>query len=141
VTPHINEGRYVTLDIRQEVSQAQSNTLGGINSPVFRNRTAETTMVVKDNQTLVIGGIIDEQRDTTDEGIPWFHRIPIIGRLFGVSGQRTFKRELVLLITPRVIADLEEGERITDMVRRKVLTLKEGIDEYTKVPGEKERSQ
>jgi general secretion pathway protein D len=134
VTPHINEGRYVTLDIRQEVSQAQTNTLGGTDSPIIRKRTVETTMVVKDNQTLVIGGLIDEQKDFSREGIPYLSRIPILGYLFGVTKEKISKTELVLLLTPRVVANPTEGNDLSRMLRDRVLTLKEGIMLFTDMP-------
>ncbi len=91
VTPHINEGGYVTLDVQQEVSEAQTNTLGGTDSPIIRKRTAKTTMVVKDNQTLVVGGLIQETRDETREGIPGLSKIPFPGlslREHKIAGQK-----------------------------------------------------
>ena len=138
VTPHINEGRYVTLDIRQEVSQAQTNTLGGTTSPIIRKRTAETTMVVRDNQTLVIGGLMEEITDKSREGLPYLSRIPYLGPLFGVTVDKVRKTELVLLITPRVIANPEEGNEVSSMIRDRVLTLKEGIELFSDLPGDEE---
>jgi general secretion pathway protein D len=139
VTPHINEGRYVTLDIRQEVSIAEVNTLGGTQSPTINKRVAETTMVVKDNQTLVIGGLIDEQRTHSREGLPYLSRIPFFGYLFGVTLDRVEKKELVLLITPRVMANPEEGNAVSKMIRDRVLTLKEGIELFTDLPREEKQ--
>jgi len=135
VTPHINEGGYVTLDLHQEVSEATKNTLSGTDSPVIRKRTAKTTMVVKDNQTLVVGGIIQEKRESTRQGIPWLSKIPVLGYLFGSTGIAVTKTELVLLITPRVVDTVEEGDRLTQEVRDRVLTLKKGIDEFPTLKG------
>jgi general secretion pathway protein D len=134
VTPHINEGRYVTLDVRQEVSIPEVNVFGGTESPSINKRVAETTMVVKDNQTLVIGGLIDEQRNRSREGIPYLSKIPVLGYLFGVTSEKVEKKELVLLITPRVIANPTEGNEVSKMIRDRVLTLKEGIDLFTDMP-------
>ncbi len=130
VTPHINKGRYVTLDIRQEVSEAQTNTLGGTDSPIIRKRMAETTMVVKDGQTLVIGGLIQETRNKSREGLPLLSRIPLLGYLFGATITKFAKTELVLLITPRVIADPEEGDQLTRSVQDRAVTLKKGIQQF-----------
>ena len=130
VTPHINEGGYVTLDVNQEVSEAQTNTLGGTDSPIIRKRTAKTTMVVKDNQTLVIGGLILETRDGTREGIPVLSKIPILGYLFGSTKSQVRKTELVLLISPRVVNTIEEGDALTEQVKDRVLTLKKGIGQF-----------
>jgi len=138
VTPHINEGRYVTLDVRQEVSIPEINVFGGSQSPSINKRVAETTMVVKDNQTLVIGGLIDEQRNHSREGIPYLSKIPVFGYLFGVTTEKVVKKELVLLITPRVIANPEEGNEVSKMIRGRVLTLKEGIELFTDLPQKEE---
>jgi len=139
VTPHINEGRYVTLDVRQEVSIPEVNVFGGSESPSINKRVAETTMVVKDNQTLVIGGLIDEQRNHTREGLPYLSKIPVLGYLFGVTTEKVEKKELVLLITPRVIASPEEGSEVSEMIRGRVLTLKEGIELFTDLPREEKK--
>jgi len=130
VTPHINEGGFVTLDLNQEVSEAQTNTLGGTDSPIIRKRTAKTTMVVKDNQTLVVGGLILETRDGTREGIPGLNKLPLIGYLFGTTKSQVRKTELVLLISPRVVNTVEEGDALTQQVTNRVLTLKEGIGQF-----------
>jgi general secretion pathway protein D len=130
VTPHINEGGYVTLDLQQEVSEAQTNTISGIDSPIIRKRTAKTTMVVKDNQTLVVGGLILEKRDGTREGLPGLSKIPIFGYLFGSTKTQVTKTELVLLISPRVVNNIEEGDALTEQVKDRVLTLKKGIGQF-----------
>jgi len=135
VTPHINEGDYVTLDVLQEVSEAQQNTLGGTNSPIIRKRTAKTTMVVRDGQTLVVGGLIQETRDNSREGLPWLHKIPLLGYLFGSKAVSVNKTELVLLITPHVVKNVEEGDRLTQQVKDRVLTLKKGLEQFPMLEG------
>ncbi len=137
VTPHVNEGGFVTLDVLQEVSDAQDASTGGINSPTIRKRVAKTTMVVKDNQTLVVGGLIQETRTNTHSGLPWLSRIPIIGFLFGRTTAVVKKTELVVLITPHVVNNVEEGDLLTRQVRDRVLTLKQGIDQFRTLEGNK----
>jgi general secretion pathway protein D len=87
-------------------------------------------MVVKDNQTLVVGGLILEKRDGTREGLPILSRIPVLGYLFGSTKSQVTKTELVLLISPRVINSIEEGDVLTEQVKERVLTLKKGIGQY-----------
>jgi general secretion pathway protein D len=136
VTPHINEGGFVTLDVQQEVSEAQTAlTTSGLNSPTIRKRMAKTTMVVKDNQTLVVGGLIQEKRDNSRDGLPWLSKIPIIGFLFGSTSTGVTKTELVVLITPRVVNSVEEGEALTNQIRERVLTLKKGLDQFPALKG------
>ncbi|MHB8834715.1 MAG: type II secretion system secretin GspD [Candidatus Methylomirabilia bacterium] len=131
VTPHINDGGFVTLDVQQEVSDAQATTL----TPIIRKRTAKTTMVVKDSQTLVIGGLIQETRTNAREGLPWLNRIPILGYLFGSTNSSVKKTELVLMITPHVVNNVEEGDELTRQVRDRVLTLKKGIERIRPLKG------
>ncbi len=135
VTPHINEGGFVTLDLQQEVSEAQTNSLGGTDSPIINKRTAKTTMVVKHNQTLVVGGLIQEKRDSSREGLPGLNKIPVLGYLFGSTTAKVSKTELVLLITPRVVSSVEDGEALTRQIRDRVLTLKKGIEQFRAVEG------
>ena len=135
VTPHVNEGGYVTLDVQQEVSDAQKTIIGGIDSPTIRKRVAKTSMVVKDNQTLVVGGLIQEVRTGTKSGLPWLSSLPIIGYLFGTSEDNVKKTELVVMITPHVVNNVEEGDLLTQQIRDRVLTLKKGLDRFRPLQG------
>jgi general secretion pathway protein D len=128
VTPHINENKYVTLDVTQEVSEAQTNLLGGTDSPIIRKRFAQTSMVVKDNQTLIIGGLMEEERERSREGIPFLSRLPVLGYLFGVTTDTLSKTELLILITPRVVTTVEEGESLTEEYINKAITLKRSME-------------
>ncbi len=128
VTPHINENREVTLDVTQEVSEAQQNLLGGTDSPIILKRSAKTSMVVRDNETLIIGGLIQETKERSREGIPFLSRIPLLGYLFGTTKDTVTKTELVILMTPRVISTSEEGKRLTDDYISDTVILKKGLN-------------
>jgi general secretion pathway protein D len=127
VTPHINDDREVTLDVNQEVSEAQKNLLGGTDSPIILKRSAKTTMVVRDNETLIIGGLMQETKERSREGIPWLSKIPFLGYLFGVTKDAVSKTELVVLMTPRIIATIEEGRKQTDDFLSGTIILKKGL--------------
>jgi general secretion pathway protein D len=86
-------------------------------SPDIITREAETSVVLRDNQTLVLGGLIRTRRTSTKQGIPWLSKIPVIGFLFGATVDRIERTELLLLITPRVIGDPSEGQEILQQVR------------------------
>ena len=135
MTPHVNEGGFVTLDVMQEVSDAQKTIIGGIDSPTIRKRVAKTSMVVKDNQTLVVGGLIQELRTGTKSGLPWLSKIPFFGYLFGTTEDSVKKTELVIMITPHVVNNVEEGELLTKQARDRVLTLKKGLDRFPPLQG------
>ena len=116
VTPRISDKRVVALDVKQTV-----NDVGDPRPPSFSpdiiKREAETSVVLRDNQTLVLGGLIRTRRTSQKQGIPWLSKIPVIGFLFGATADRIERTELLLLITPRVIGDPSEGQEIYEQVR------------------------
>lgn len=125
VTPHITEGGMVAMTVRQEVSDKSTDrTVGDRTYPSFTKREAETSIVAKDRQTLVIGGLIQERKDRTDSGIPFLSKIPVLGNLFKFSTRIDGKTELIILITPRVISDSAQASLATDEVRDKLEDLK-----------------
>lgn len=120
VKPQINAKGMVTLDIAQEVSDAKSTTTGVGGTPTFTVRQAHTSLITADNQTVVLGGLIREDNTHTQAGIPGLRKMPLLGPLFGsesVSKQRT---ELIVLITPHIISNLEEGAHMTHEMKEKV---------------------
>ncbi|MEW6107562.1 MAG: secretin N-terminal domain-containing protein [Nitrospirota bacterium] len=130
VTPHINENKQVTLKITQEVSE-----LGG-KVPIadqeyqgFKTRKANTTAIVQDGHTLVLGGIITERMQKTRSGIPFLSKIPVLGYLFGTTTDSVAKKELVLMVTPHVVANHEEADALTREFQNKVKDLKKKIEE------------
>lgn len=118
VTPRIGEHGTVALDVKQEVNEVGENEPPPINSPRFTKREAETSVVLMNNQTLVLGGLIQNKRTRIHIGIPWLSRIPILGYLFGSVEHKIEKTELLLLITPRTVGTALDAARITDEMRR-----------------------
>ena len=126
VTPRIGERGTVALDVKQEVNSVGPN-VAPTNSPSFLKREAETSVVLLNNQTLVLGGLIQDKRTNTERGIPLFSKIPVIGYLFGFKERQLEKSELILLITPRVVGTPIDAQRITDQMRRATPELNETI--------------
>jgi general secretion pathway protein D len=116
VTPRISDKRVVALDVKQTVNDVGDPRPPSL-SPDIIKREAETSVVLRDNQTLVLGGLIRTRRTSTKQGIPWLSKIPVIGFLFGATVDRMERTELLLLITPRVIGDPSEGVEIYQQVR------------------------
>ena len=117
VTSRIGERGTVALDVKQEVNDVglpQPPT----GNPDFIKREAETSVVLVNNQTLVLGGLISERRDNIQRGVPFFKNIPVIGYLFGFTEKIIDRRELLLLITPRVVGTALDAQRITDEMRK-----------------------
>lgn len=120
VTPRVNSGGLVTMEIRQEVSSAIATTTSEIEAPTIQNRLIESVVAINSGETVVLGGLIQETRTNSESGIPFLHRIPIIGKLFGQTTEETIRTELLILITPRVVSNRNDARDITDEYRRKL---------------------
>ena len=134
VTPRIGEQGTVALDVKQEVNEVGENEPPPINSPRFTKREAETSVVLMNNQTLVLGGLIQNKRTRVRIGIPWLSRIPILGYLFGSVEHKIEKTELLLLITPRTVGTALDAARITDQMRRVTPELEQSIRQAPRRP-------
>ncbi|MFP4623675.1 MAG: type II secretion system protein GspD, partial [Gemmatimonadota bacterium] len=110
ITPTINPDGYVNLEVIQEVSTATSETQFG--APVISTREAATRLFVRDGQSVVIGGLIDEQRDRTRSGVPFLKDIPVLGYLFGTTRDHRIQSELFLFLTPHIVETDGDVDRI-----------------------------
>jgi general secretion pathway protein D len=111
VRPTINQDGYVSLLIQQEVNQATSEFQ--FDAPVISTREAATQVLVKDGQTIVLGGLRDRQRNANQSGIPVLSHIPIIGGLFGSADRSTSETELYLFLTPRILKTDADADSVT----------------------------
>ena len=105
IKPQINEGDTIKLVIEQEVSQVEDNASSGASDIVTSKRTINTTVLIDDGQTLVLGGLIDENSANSIEKVPLLGDIPIIGRLFQYKSKRRNKRNLMVFIHPTILRD------------------------------------
>lgn len=126
VTPHINESDQVRLEIEQESSAAQAPT-GALGVVPITKRTANTTVVVKDQQTVVIGGLMKDEYVTSKDKVPILGDIPILGFFFSKTTTTTRKANLLLILTPHVIREQDDLRRIFE---RKMQERQEFIDRY-----------
>ncbi len=113
VTPTINDEGYITMRIHPEVSSSTSS-VG--NNPRITTREADTTVRVKEGETLVIGGLIKNTDNETHEKIPILGDIPILGRLFSRSSKTVEQIELAVFITPKILRSQEERKRLGEKV-------------------------
>ncbi|MEN3046148.1 MAG: type IV pilus secretin PilQ [Candidatus Hydrothermales bacterium] len=103
VTPHVNSQNQVTLDLRTEVSQAGEPTPTG--QLTILTNEAETRILLGNGETAVIGGLVSAKRSRASAGVPILRHIPIIGTLLGGKSASVEEREIVIFITPHIIAD------------------------------------
>ena len=123
IIPQVNSQGLVNLQILAEVSQRGANvTVGQDSFPSFDQRQAETTGVVQDGETLVIGGIIAENKERDRTGIPYLMDIPVFGRFFGATTDKITRTELIMLVTPHVIRNRGEARDVTEEFKRRLST-------------------
>jgi general secretion pathway protein D len=122
VTPRVNSGGLVTLDVMQDVSSvATAITTPGINSPTFNERNVNSRVVVQDGQTIGLAGLITDNASLGNQGIPWLKDVPILGLLAGTQNNTRQRTELLIMITPHVIHDQRDARALTDDLRDQLI--------------------
>jgi general secretion pathway protein D len=126
ITPHINRNNQVRLEIEEEISE-QGATTGDIGAVAITQRNAKTTMVVDDQQTVVIGGLMRDTKRTVQTKIPLLGDLPVLGFLFRNSVNQTEKTNLLLIMTPYVIQSQDDLRKV---FQRKMQERQEFLDRY-----------
>ena len=119
VTPHINAGGLVTLEVDAEVSTPGTPAVAG-DAPPINTRSVQTLLAVPSGQTMVMGGLITEDKENASNGLPLISRVPILGGLFGNQDLKNNRTELILFITPQVLESETDTQRVIDDLRRKM---------------------
>ena len=132
ITPHVTEDRLVRMVINLEVTSInQAATLTTASTlPITNKRTVDTTVIVKDNQTVVIGGLIDDSTTANENQVPALGDVPLLGWLFRNKSQNNVKTNLYIFITPRVIKNPAEANQIFTGKREHIDTIKEGTIKF-----------
>jgi len=121
VTPRVNSGGLVTLDISQEVSDVDPNvTTPGVNSPTFNERSITSRVVIQDGQTVGLAGLIRDADSRNNQGIPWLKNVPLLGIFAGSQNNNRVRTELLVLITPHVVHDQRDAAELTADLREQL---------------------
>ena len=118
LTPQVNEGEYVKLDIYQEISAVKANK-GQATDLVTTKRSAKTSVVVKDRETVAIGGLIQDQDNESVSKVPFFGDIPLLGWLFKSKTISRTKTNLMILLTPRIVRDGADLSEVSQKQRER----------------------
>lgn len=102
ITPRINDDGFITLTIEQELSSVQEG-VGVASNPVFTKQEINTTVVVADQETVTLGGLIQDDYGDSKAGVPYLQEVPVLGRLFSYSELRKERKELFIIIRPQII--------------------------------------
>ncbi len=121
VTPSINAGGQVILEISQEVSLPGTEpAVGGGGNVSIAQRTINSSVIVQSGQTVVLGGLILENTNDSVSGIPGLMSIPWLGKLFSSTSQDVFRTELIVTVRPRVIENQRAMQQVTEELRRRM---------------------
>lgn len=121
VTPRVNAGGMMVLDINQEVSSVVPTTTSNIDSPTIRQRRITSSVTIGNGMELVLGGLIQKETDLTKEGIPILNTIPVIGNAFTSKKNTTSARtELLILIRPTILTGKADWAAVTKEIKDRV---------------------
>ena len=121
VTPRVNPGGLVYLDIRQEVSSASPAPAG--QNPSIDTRSISTEVAIQSGQTIMLGGLISSEERTGQSGVPGLQRVPGLGALFRQTDTSTIRRETLVLITPSVVESSDRLRELSDEMARQFRAL------------------
>ena len=111
------------MDVSEEVSNYDGNMPVGQQGyvyPIFSKRVVKTTLTVSHGQTIAIGGLIKDRKKEETKGLPCLIDVPVVKYLIGGWSRETEKIELIILITPRVVANMDDVEAMTNEFKQKV---------------------
>ena len=117
IKPQISEGDYIKLDIYQEISSISTTTqTGGVEASdiITTKRSAKTSVVVRDRQTVVIGGLIQDKKTDNLTKVPFLGDIPILGWLFRFKSKQVQKTNLLVYLTPSIVKDFDDLDRLRE---------------------------
>lgn len=121
VTPHVGSNGLVTMDLDQEVSGVSPTiTTTGINSPTFTERNVTSRIAIQDGQTIGLAGLISDNDQQGNSGLPGLKNIPLLGDLFGSQTNNRTREELLVLITPHVIRNQQQALDLTQDMQQQM---------------------
>jgi len=132
VTPHINEGDSMVLDIEQEISSVIGNTQNSPNGPTTSKREIKTQILAGDGQTVVLGGLIEDQVNKGDSRVPVLGSIPVLGHLFRTQSATKRKTNLLIFLKPTII---RTNEVLTGATAEKYRTIRNEQIEFQRARG------
>ncbi|MEW6144961.1 MAG: type II secretion system secretin GspD [Thermodesulfobacteriota bacterium] len=129
IVPQISEGDFLNLNILTEVSAIRQAPVQGLNTAQFgiatTTRTADSSVVVKNGQTIVIGGLVQDRESVIQNRVPVLGNIPVLGNLFKFKQRESQKINLMILLTPRIVENEQDMQRILEERQRRNMLLQE----------------
>ena len=120
VKPRVTPGGMVQMDVDQQVSTQSKTDSSDINSPTFIIRQITSNVAVRSGQAVVLGGLIENQDEDGKGGVPGLSNVPVLGALFSDNNKRAQRRELLVILTPKIIASDQDAETVTNEFRSRM---------------------
>jgi general secretion pathway protein D len=120
VTPRVNANGIATLEIEQEVSDVAKTTTSTLDSPTIQQRRIRSVVSVGNGETIALGGLIRQNKSRTRSGLPILSDIPILGALTSQTNDTVQRTELLILLTPTIVRNIEEARSVTDELRKRL---------------------
>ena len=120
VKPRVTPGGMVQMEINQEVSTVSPTSSSNLNSPTFQTRRITSSVAVRSNQAVVLGGLIQDNRNDGKDGVPGLYQLPFAGPLFGQRSKKSERTELIVILTPKVIAGDQDIEAVGNDFRSRL---------------------
>lgn len=136
VKPRVNAGGLVVMDIEQNVDGVSRTESSEIDSPTIQQRQIKSSVAVQSGETIVLGGLITEQREQGKSGVPVLSRLPVMGGLFGKTDKVLDRTELVILLTPRVVRNHTDARQVTREFKNKLTDIYSDLNPEGQVPVE-----
>lgn len=119
ITPQISQDKYVRLKISQEVTKVIEGGLA--EAPTTAKRSVDTTLIVPNKKTVVLGGLVRDDTENTLKKVPFFGDIPLLGNLFRYNSKKSTKTNLLIFITPHIMTTFEEAEAIKEGKEKSII--------------------
>ncbi|MHC4166144.1 MAG: type II secretion system protein GspD, partial [Planctomycetota bacterium] len=121
ITPHISQGGLVRLEIDSEFTKLVEGVTGSsVNTPTTAKRQVQTVVSMETGSTIVIGGLIRDDKTSVEKKVPLLGDLPVLGGLFKLQRDQMQKTNLLMFITPHVARSQEDMEQITEMKKREM---------------------
>ena len=133
ITPWISASGMVLMDIVQEISNVSERMVADIPAPIFLVTQVQTSLSIKDGDTVAIAGLISDTDTAFRGGIPILSEIPLLGSLFGATSKNNHRTEMIILITPHVVRTQDKFQEITQGLRDSLPHVRRFADEYDSV--------
>jgi len=120
VTPTVNAEDVVIMQISQSISNTVADSNGAGGNPDIFNRQLNTEVIAKSGQTILLAGLISENNNSSSSGAPFLSKIPLLGKIFESEGDNNNRTELIMLITPRVMENLEQFSDVKESLKESI---------------------